>query len=282
MSRDQSRPLGRREVLGLLGVGVCAIPRAGGAAEQMPRSTGVDHVEFWVSNVEKSVAFYTRVFGNTVLKNNKTERRYVKIGTAFLAMDRPQTQQPLRVDHLCAGVEGFQIANVHSYLEQRGVAYKDYPSGRDLYVTDPDGTRLQLGAENSWSQLASGTASAESIPLAGDPIFRPIGVDHILLNVTDPEKSATFYEKLLGPVTQRNNNRTWFQAGKSRIGLLQTPAGQQAGVNHFCVAAAAFDYADVMKKLEKAGAKLETAEVAGAPEFRDPDGYLVQVMAPRA
>jgi catechol 2,3-dioxygenase-like lactoylglutathione lyase family enzyme len=279
MSHDESRLIGRREVLGLLGVSVCAFPRAGAAAEQMRRSTGVDHVEFWISNVEKSVAFYTRVFGNTVLKNNKTERRYLKVGAAFLAMDRPQGQQPLRVDHICAGFEGFQIANVHGYLEQRGVGYKDYPSGKDLYVTDPDGTRLQLGADNSWSQLVSGTASPVSISSAGDPIFQPTGVDHILLNVTDPEKSAAFYEKILGPVTQRNNNRTWFQVGKSRIGLLQTPAGQQAGVNHFCVAAAAFDYAGVMKKLEQAGAKLEAAEVAGAPEFRDPDGYLVQVMA---
>jgi catechol 2,3-dioxygenase-like lactoylglutathione lyase family enzyme len=279
MSHDESRPIGRREMLGLLGVGVCAMPKTGVAADQMPRSTGVDHVEFWVSDPQKSVAFYTRIFGNTVLKNNKTERRYVQIGPAFLAMDRPQAQQPLRVDHVCAGFEGFQIASIHSYLGQRAIAYKDYPSGKDLYVTDPDGTRLQLGADNSWAQLVSGTASAEPIPSTADPIFHPAGIDHILLNVADPEKSAAFYEKILGPVTQRNNNRTWFQVGKSRIGLLQTPLGQQAGVNHFCVSAAAFDYADVTKKLEQAGAKLEKPEVAGAPEFRDPDGYLVQVMA---
>ena len=79
-------------------------------------------------------------------------------------------------------------------------------------------------------------------------------------------------------MTRRNNNRTWFQAGKSRVGLLQTPAGEKPGVNHFCVSAEAFDYDAAVKKLTQAGAKVGTPEIAGAPEFRDPDGFLVQVM----
>jgi predicted enzyme related to lactoylglutathione lyase len=101
------------------------------------------------------------------------------------------------------------------------------------------------------------------------------------LNVSDPERAAAFYEKILGPVSQRNNNRIWFQVGTGRIGLLQTPAGQRAGVNHFCVSAAAFDYDAVAKKLTQAGFKLETPEIAGAPDILDPDGYRVQVMGPR-
>jgi catechol 2,3-dioxygenase-like lactoylglutathione lyase family enzyme len=98
------------------------------------------------------------------------------------------------------------------------------------------------------------------------------------LNVSDPEKSTAFYEKIFGAVTRRNNNRIWFQAGRSRIGLLQVPAGQKPGVNHFCVSAAAFDYDAAAKMLQASGAHLEKPEVAGAPEFRDLDGLLVQVM----
>jgi hypothetical protein len=44
------------------------------------------------------------------------------------------------------------------------------------------------------------------------------------------------------------------------------------------VLAAAFDYDAVVKKLAEAGARVEKPEIAGAPEFRDSDGYLVQVM----
>ncbi len=276
MSLD-CRRMGRRAALGALAAAALAARRAAAAGAGL-RSNGLDHVEFFASNVEKSAAFYARLFGNTVLKNNRTTRRYVKIGPAYLAMDKGPE---LRVDHFCAGIPGFQIAETHAYLQQNGVVYKDYPSGRDLYVSDPDGIRLQLAADDSWKQLSAGTASPEALPAAGEPIFQATGIDHILLHVSDPEKSAAFYEKVLGPVTQRNNNRTWFQAGKSRIGLLRVPEGQQPGVNHYCVSAAEFDYDLALKRLEQAGAHIEAPEVKGAPEFRDPDGYLVQIMGPR-
>jgi catechol 2,3-dioxygenase-like lactoylglutathione lyase family enzyme len=148
-------------------------------------------------------------------------------------------------------------------------------------VTDPDGIHVQLSADNTWSQLEGGTASPEPDQAGVQPIFRPTGLDHILLSVSDPEKSAAFYEKIFGAVTQRNNNRIWFQAGRSRIGLLQRPAGQRPGVNHFCVAAASFDYDAVTKKLQSGDVRVEKPEVAGAPEFRDLDGLLVQVMTAR-
>jgi hypothetical protein len=50
-------------------------------------------------------------------------------------------------------------------------------------------------------------------------------------------------------------------------------------VNRYCVQAERFDYADVTKKLAQAGAKVETPEILGSPQFRDRDGYLVQVVA---
>jgi catechol 2,3-dioxygenase-like lactoylglutathione lyase family enzyme len=280
MLRGEFQSICRRGALRMLGLAGWAA-RALPAANEAPRFTAIDHVEFNVSDVEKSAAFYTSLFGNTVLKNNRTTRRYLKLGPAFIAMDRGQE---IHVDHFCAGIPDFHIADLHRYLDKIGLAYKDYPSGRDLYVTDPDGTRVQLGSENSWEQLLKGTASPESVAVS-EPIFRPTGIDHILLNVSDPEKSAAFFEKIFGPPmpsnAQRNNNRTWFQVGKSRVGLLETPSGQRAGVNHYCVAAGPFDYDSAAKKLAEAGAKIESAEVRDAPEFRDPDGYLVQVMTPR-
>jgi catechol 2,3-dioxygenase-like lactoylglutathione lyase family enzyme len=274
---EDTAGIGRRRALLIVGggtfAGAYAVRRALGADPGL-HFTGLDHVEFTVSDVEKSLAFYVRIFGNTVMKNKQTTRRYLKLGGCYIAMDKTQD---IRVDHYCAGIEGFNIASVHAYLQQNGIAYRDFPSGKDLAVTDPDGTRTQLALNDGWSQLAMGTAAAESVAAGAGPIFRPTGLDHILLNVADPEKSAAFYEKIFGPVTQRNNNRIWFQAGKSRVGLLQTPAGQRAGVNHYCVSAEAFEYDAVVKKLEQAGAKVEAPEVAGTPEFRDHDGFLIQV-----
>ena len=261
----------RRTVLGLLGAGAFVA-----RAEAGLRFTGLDHVEFWASDVERSRDFYARVFGGVVMKNNKTTRRYIRLGNAYIAIDKGPDAG--RVDHFCAGIPDFQIAAVHGYLQEKGIAFRDYPSGRDLAVADPDGTRTQLAADNGWNSLAGGTAAAENVAAEGEPIFRPTGLDHILLNVADQEKAAAFYERIFGPVVQRNNNRVWFQVGGCRVGLLQTPSGQRAGVNHFCVSTAAFDYDAAVKRLQQAGARVEQPEVAGTPEFRDPDGLLVQVM----
>jgi catechol 2,3-dioxygenase-like lactoylglutathione lyase family enzyme len=270
-----SRLFSRREALGVLGVTAVAL-----AADELHFS-GLDHVQIAAPDAAKSAAFFVSVFGNPAWKNNRAVRRYVKLGSGYVGID----QGAARVDHFSCGIQGFQVDEVHAFLKQRGVAYMDFPSGRDISVMDPDGIKLELSAENSWAQLASATASPEPSTAAaasGEPIFQASGLDHILLNVSDPEKSAEFYAKIFAPVgggsvSERRNNRIWFRIGKSRIGLLKTPSGQKTGVNHFCVSAMGFNYDAAIKQLASAGAMIETPEVAGAPEFRDPDGLLVQV-----
>lgn len=262
-----SRLLTRREVLGAMGVAMVAR-----AADEL-RFSCLDHVQIAAPDAAKSAAFFAPVFGNPIWKNNRAVRRYVKLGSGYLGID----QGPARVDHFSSGIQGFQVDQVHAFLKQRVIAYMDFPSGRDTSVMDPDGIKLELSAENSWAQLSTSTASPEPSTTTSAPVFRPVGLDHILLNVSDPEKSAVFYAKIYGPVSERRNSRIWFQIGKSRIGLLKTPDGQKSGVNHFCVSANVFDYEAVTKQLAQVGAKVETPEVAGAPEFRDPDGFLVQV-----
>jgi catechol 2,3-dioxygenase-like lactoylglutathione lyase family enzyme len=269
--------INRREAIRI--VGAAALAAGAKAADAPFNFTALDHVEISVPDSVKSAALYARVFGGPIWKNNKTQRRYVKLGPGYIAIE--QGREPFGVDHFSAGIEGYQIADIHSYLDQRGIAYRDYPSGKDLNVTDPDGIHVQLSAENTWSQLQGGTASPESSSEGGEPIFRPTGLDHILLNVSNPGRSTAFYEKIFGSVTQRNNNRIWFQAGRSRIGLLQAPTGQRPGVNHFCVSAASFDPDAATKRLEATTAHVEKPEAAGAPEFRDPDGLLVQIMTPK-
>ncbi len=277
-------PINRREAIRLFGAGALATGATAAVSDAPLRFTALDHVEISEPDSAKSAALYARIFGGPIWKNNKTQRRYVKLGPCYIAIE--QGREPFGVDHFSAGIEGFQIADIHTYLERRNIAYRDYPSGKDLNVTDPDGIHVQLSADNTWSQLQGGTASPETGVSGSDQasppaIFRATGLDHILLNVSSPENSTAFYGKIFGPVMRRNNDRIWFQAGKSRIGLLQVPAGQRPGVNHFCISAASFDYEAATKALQASGAHLEKSEAAGAPEFRDLDGLLVQVMTPQ-
>jgi predicted enzyme related to lactoylglutathione lyase len=77
-------------------------------------------------------------------------------------------------------------------------------------------------------------------------MFRPTGIEHVLLNVTDPKRSAAFYETIFGP-----GEGLWFRVGQSRIGLVQNakPGVYQVGIS------------------------------AGAPaELTDPNGLRIQVL----
>jgi catechol 2,3-dioxygenase-like lactoylglutathione lyase family enzyme len=269
--------LTRREVLYVIGAGMFSAARPS-AQEASLELDAVDHVEFYVSQVERTRNFFATVFGNTLLKNVSAAKSYVKIGSAYLAFERPRTAGgPLTTDHVSVAIRDIEMARVHAFLDSRGIAYRDYPSGRDTAIVDGDGIRTQLSPQNGWSLLRPPTFAPDTVVLQEEAVFRPTGIEHILLNVADPEASARFYEKVFGPVSLRRNNRVWFRVGRSRIGLLKTPEGQPPGVNHFCVSAEPFDYDGVVARLAALGAKVEPPELPGAPSFRDPDGMLMQV-----
>jgi catechol 2,3-dioxygenase-like lactoylglutathione lyase family enzyme len=273
--------IGRRDILAWLGVGLLSGRKLAAQGEKL-EFTALDHIEFYVSNVEKSRDFFVQLFGNTLLKN-RTGKRYLKLGSTYMAFEPPRgSDGQIQVDHFSLAIKRLDMVKLHGFLEQRGIGYRDYPSGRDTAVMDPDGIRTQLSPEDGWSILVPPNFMPETVDVHQEPVFRPTGLEHVLLNVADPEKSAGFYQKFLGPPTQRSNNRIWFQAGSSRLGLLQAQAGQRTGVNHFCVSAEPFDYDVAIRRLREIGVKVEAPEVAGAAEFRDPDGSVIQVMGRRA
>src|ERR1700681_4297665 len=192
--------LNRRETLTILGAFV--VKSAVGAPDSALRFSGLDHLAIAAADTEKSVAFYSRIFGHDVLKDSRSPRRYFKIGDGYIAIAPPaQGQAARRVDHICAGIAGFSQAGAKSYLDERGISSRETRVGR--YVTDPDGIQVQLWTENSWKELSS-NASPEAPAVAEAAVFRPLGLDHILLRVSDMEKSAAFYEKVFGVAPQRS------------------------------------------------------------------------------
>jgi catechol 2,3-dioxygenase-like lactoylglutathione lyase family enzyme len=267
--------MNRRDLLGLFGAGVLGV-RLVRAQDPlpMPAFSALDHLEFYVSNVEKSRDFFVRIFGNTL--RNRNNKRYLKLGATYMAFEQPRDNGEIRVDHTSIAIKELDMPKLHAFLEKRGVAYQDYPSGRDTAVVDDDGIRLQLSPENGWSFLNPANFLPEVVAMSDEPIFRPTGMDHVVLHVKDPEKSADFYRKVLG-VPVRNNDRIWFQVGASRIGLQQMPSGQQPGTYYFSLKADAFDAEMVTRRLLQIGAKIEASESAGTIRFRDLDGSLIQV-----
>jgi catechol 2,3-dioxygenase-like lactoylglutathione lyase family enzyme len=276
--------LTRREAFATLTAGTLAT-RAILRADTSFRFGALDHLAIAVDDTEKSVHFYTRVFGNTVLKEKTNARHYVKLGPNYVAMAPPgRGEASQAINHFCPGIVNFivnfDLAATKRALDQMGLQYRE-ATGVGVFVPDPDGTLVQLWAENSWSHLDQ-TAAPAPIPSQGEPLLRPTGIDHILINVSNVEKSTAFYEKILGPVINPASRprRTWFSGGGgNRVGLALVESGQKPGIDHYCLTAP-FDRASLAKAVEAAGAKIIQGDVPAGIDFLDVNGIHVQIIPP--
>jgi catechol 2,3-dioxygenase-like lactoylglutathione lyase family enzyme len=278
----------RREALAALATGIVGGAVTSGdafGAEAPFHYGGIDHLALAVDDIEKSVHFYARVFGATVMKEKTNARHYIKLGPNYVAMAPPgQGQTAPSITHFCPGIVNFDLAATKQKLDQMGIKYREAPPV-GLFIPDPDGTQVQLWAEKSWSRLgetAAPDAMGDAPPMHGEPLLRPTAIDHILVNVSDVPKAVAFYQKILGGVIRVGGTpeRTWFSAGgKDRVGLGLAEPGHKLGIDHYCLTAE-FDRAKLTQGLEAAGAKIIKGDVAAGLDFLDVHGIHVQILPP--
>jgi len=247
------------------------------SAQSPPVYAGIDHVEFFVTDLQRSLRFYTQLFGQDLWKNRQTERRYLLLGSAYLALEERETA---RVDHVCFGIEPYAIDAVQHWLDLQELPWQDYPSGRDLRVDDRDGNRIQLAQHNSWVQLSQTTAAPEAWEDAAVPIFRPLAIDEIFLTVTNLEVDALFYARMLNQTGTLQAGSLWFNIGaNARLRLTQAPVGQVPGLNYVAVLVSNTDLEAAAEAVFAAGGIIETILPNGF-SFWDPDGHRVLVRTP--
>lgn len=127
---------------------------------------------------------------------------------------------------------------------------------------------------------------------------RVAGIDHVVLRVTDIEKTRAFYEGVLGLHLERIYDRIglWqFRAGRNLIDVLPLKEGEvlapreQRGIEHLCLNIEG-ELEEVLDALAAEGIKpvLGPMEVYGSSGFgtsfylRDPDGYEIELKVPYA
>src|SRR5262249_4958465 len=170
--------LNRRELLGVFAASL--LPGASAFAVQADelQFAGLDRVEFYVGNVDKSRDFFVNIFGNTL--KNRNGKRYVKLGSSYMAFEPPRGNAgQVRVDHFSISIKHLEMPKLHEFLDRRAVMYQDYPSGRDTGITDSDGIRTQLSPENGWSFLNTPNFPAEAVATQSEPLFRPIALSQV-------------------------------------------------------------------------------------------------------
>jgi catechol 2,3-dioxygenase-like lactoylglutathione lyase family enzyme len=241
------------------------------------RATRVDHVALTVGDIDRSVMFYRRLFGNEVLKDGRTPRRYLRLGPCYMAIAPAAAGEAKRIDHIGIGIENFNAPNMKSSLENAGFQVRESNVG--LFLTDPDGTSVQIWADQSWKQLSNATPEVGS---KQEALFRPGGMHHVAIQVNDMARATEFYRKLFGEPAQGQGNppQPTFQAGETRILLYNPAPGKPAKIDHFSVLVDNFDAPSAVKVVKMLGAAAELSGQGTLNEFFDPEGIRLQVTFP--
>jgi len=277
-SMDRRQWLARASALA---AGSLLVTRSSAQQPLLPlHNSGLDHLSITVPDSLKAATFYGRIFDPQVFhERTGVQRYYVRLGAAYLAFG-PQANATPYIDHIAAGVvdfveDDFGKPEVKAQITAAGLAA---PPGVLPMLSDPDQLRLQL--VNATHGIFDTIMSGGKVTWEPAALI-PIGLDHIMVSVTDLEKSAAHYRKLFGAEESRERNpqRVWFKLADTRLGLEAAPSGQKPSFSHFCIKVAGFDRSVATVRLQKLGIKVEPGTEKGSLRFRDLHNLPVEVIA---
>src|SRR2546425_3101385 len=121
-------------------------------------------------------------------------------------------------------------------------------------------------------------------------VFKPLGLDHVVLRVSDQARSQRFYVEMLGCTVDHVNERIsliHLRFGDHMIDLVPGSAAPPSagGVDHVCLSIDCDDLEGVVRELRARGVTVEgeISDRRGAygrgPSIylRDPDGYKIEL-----
>jgi catechol 2,3-dioxygenase-like lactoylglutathione lyase family enzyme len=125
----------------------------------MIQVNGIDHINVSVTNLARSLRFYTETFGLELKEDGRSrDRPFVivgKPGVAYLALH--ESAEAGSAAHPAINHWGFVVGDldpVLDRLEAEGVKIQftdeyprgviEYPRSRSVYVEDPDGHQIEL------------------------------------------------------------------------------------------------------------------------------------------
>jgi len=273
----------RREFLGMMGAAVLAQPSAPAALPL--QNLGLEHLDIVVPDPAASARFYARIFRTKLHQQpiRDTLRYFVLLGdlpadrqVGYIAIGAGQGRPP-SIGHYCTLAKVYDRAGMARQLEAAGFSGIRGAGGLGMWP-DPDGLELQL-----FQPPAGLVTAAVPSPLAvdGEGIITPRGVDHVMLQVSDLDKSLPYYRLVYGTAVEgpRENGRVWLRlANNTRIGLEKVSGGRMPTIGHFAIKVAPFDRAAVTARLRELGANiLPSSDEPDVLRFTDNNGIVVEL-----
>jgi catechol 2,3-dioxygenase-like lactoylglutathione lyase family enzyme len=246
---------------------------------------GLEHLDIVVPDPAASARFYARIFRTALHQQpvRDTLRYFVLLGdlpadrqVGYIAIGAAQGRAP-SIGHYCVLAKEYARDAFAAALRSAGLQAQPTAPGPIGMWPDPDGLELQL------FQPPAGlvTAAVQSpLPVEGDGLVTPLGIDHVLLQVSNLERSLVYYRALYGASAERPrdaNGRVWFQLERgTRLGLEQTEGA--ARIAHYAVRVSAIDRRMLTNGLRERGARvLPAPDEPDVERFADDNGIVVEV-----
>jgi catechol 2,3-dioxygenase-like lactoylglutathione lyase family enzyme len=257
-----------------------------------------NHVTLTVSDLQRSIDFYQGLFGLPVQSRQGSETAALRIGSGpqhlGLSTNPSSGVRTPRIDHMCIGLDRFDLDGLLQYLaahgvprsEQRGamrvqVRMRNADSGGaasgtpEVYLGDPDGVILQLQD----ATYCAGSGPLGNVCSAGEPVSKkgliaPKAYSHCTVFSTDPQRSNRFYQELFATGTRSYQGPAapTLAVGPGVEFLMMAGGGansaRQASINHFCLSVEGFDTSRLIQAFESFGIKPRESQTGPVPPLR--------------
>jgi len=144
LNRFEKGALSRRGLI----QGLAMLSAAGGAASLAQgqgaglKGTKIDHISIQVTDLARSVAFYEKTFGLTILSEDKPNE-IARLGAGKVIVSLHHKSPTGLVDHFAIGVENFNKESVTKQLKELGITPEENLDA-GFHIKDPEGMNVQI------------------------------------------------------------------------------------------------------------------------------------------
>jgi catechol 2,3-dioxygenase-like lactoylglutathione lyase family enzyme len=147
LTRFENGSLTRRELIQGMAM-IAAVSRASSAVPTQAsviKGVRIDHVSIQVNDLPRSVDFYEKVFGFSVVSEDKPNEiiRLGTAGTTKTIVSLHHKKPTAVVDHFAIGLESFNKDAVTRELKKFGMTPDDNLDA-GFHIQDPDGMNVQI------------------------------------------------------------------------------------------------------------------------------------------
>lgn len=143
LERYESGAVTRKEVVTVLAMAL--VPRRSRQAQSgILRGININHVNLQVSDLDRSVEFYRRLFSLPPRREVPGRPFALDLADGLSFLSLPVREPTGVIDHFCVGVEDFEPERVGRALREAGFDRDLQVAADFVYVSDPDGIRVQI------------------------------------------------------------------------------------------------------------------------------------------